>query len=161
MICYNVVNAVTVEENTAFGGFIMLKKIVVDGILTALLLMGIALLVNWIGPFDFLYVGFGYYGFSLSTVWAVIVVGLAIGVVNALLVPLVMRLFKNAKGAILFAITVVVDAAALMLVSWINFVPFGVGDRWLNGWIAAAILGLILALVGPIIFRKEMFGRKR
>jgi len=151
----------------------MLRKILVDGLLTALLLVAISLLFNLLlVNVDFinnfmsisLIDSLGQLFDGLGGLWAIFVVGLAIGVVNALLVPFVMKLFKKASGIILFVITVIVDAAALILISVLNFIPFTIGGSpQILGFplIQAIILGLILAAVGPIVFKREMFGKKR
>jgi len=126
----------------------MIRTIVIDGIVSALLLVVIAWLLSFLGiPALYMTLTFG--------IWAIIVVGLVFGLINALLVPLVMRLFRNARGAILFVVTLIVDAAALLLTA--RFTSAFVIGGMFNGWLTAIVVGAILAAVAPVVL--GIFGR--
>jgi len=125
----------------------MFRKIVIDGILSAVLLMLISFVLNLLPVGGFIYIN------VVGSFIAIIVIGLVFGVINALLVPLVMRLFRRAQGTILFVVTLIVDAAALMLTASIASRSIQIGGM-LNGWLTAIIVGAILAAVAPLLFRK-------
>ncbi|MCL2386177.1 MAG: phage holin family protein [Defluviitaleaceae bacterium] len=113
----------------------MLLAIVINGVITAVLLFLISWLLSFIN-IPFLSMSFGGNWVALA------IAALILGVVNALLVPLVMQLFKKARGLTLFAITVVVDTIALLLIAhFISALSFG-------NWWTAVVVALILAAVG-------------
>ena len=122
----------------------MIRKIVIDGLITALLLLVLSLIINNV-PF------LGFLNMRLPLgIWPVVIVALVFGVINALLVPLVMRLFRRSRGLILYVATLVVDAAALMLTAW-----FAPRSLYIGGWLTAIIVAAILAAVGPLLFNRE------
>jgi len=86
---------------------------------------------------------------SLSFLIAAVVIGL----INALLVPVVKNIFKTQNNAVLFVISLVIDAAALMLAAWlpigfhISFFPAAI--------IAAAVLAIVGLGAGSVNFGKK------
>ncbi|MDR2167092.1 MAG: phage holin family protein [Clostridiales bacterium] len=123
-----------------------------NGLVTALTLLLIAFLVGRIEVlqgFDFLQVN------MRAGIWPVIAVALAFGLINALLVPMVMKLFRRAKGIILFAVTVVVDAGALMLTAWI-----APNSLYIGNWFTAFVVAGILALVGTLVLGREIIPKR-
>jgi len=126
----------------------MFKKIVIDGIVTAILLWIISFVLSFLPVGGFMYLN------AVGGIFPIIAVGLAFGLINALLVPLVMRLFRKAQGTILFVVTLIVDAAALMLTATIASRSLQIGGMF-NGWLTAIIVGAILAAIAPILFGRN------
>jgi len=117
----------------------MLKRIVIGGLISALLLLLISWLISLLN-IEFLSVTLH------AQFWPIIIVALVLGIINALLVPLVMKLFKKAKGWLLFVITLIVDAAALLLAA--HLTP----ALYIGNWWTAVIIAAILSVVSPIIY---------
>jgi len=69
-----------------------------------------------------------------------LIVAVVIGLINAFLVPLVKNILKTRSSLILFIVSLVVDAAALLLAAWL---PIGFGIGWVSALVAAAILSLL------------------
>jgi len=69
-----------------------------------------------------------------------LITAIVIGLINALLVPLVKNIFKTENAILLFVISLVVDAAALMLASQL---PIGFSITFVAALIAAAVLSLL------------------
>ena len=74
--------------------------------------------------------------------FTIVIVAVVVGLINAIIVPIVKGIFKKAHPAIVFCISLVIDAAALWLAgvlmrSWfsIEFFPTAI--------IAAAVLALV------------------
>ena len=71
----------------------------------------------------------------------ILVVAIVIGLINAIIVPVVKGIFKNGHPAVIFCISLVIDAAALWLAGvilrnfYIEFFPTAI--------IAAAVLALV------------------
>ena len=110
---------------------IFMFKILIAWIFSAVIL--------WLLSFvPFMEIAFG----GTRTWLAILVVAVIVGLINALIVPAVKRLFKKAHPAVLFCVSLVIDAAALWLAhiilrSWftIEFFPTAI--------IAAAVLALV------------------
>jgi uncharacterized membrane protein YvlD (DUF360 family) len=123
-----------------------------NGLITALLL----LLISWL----FANVGF-LQNIELLQVtlhprfWPVIVVAFVFGLINGMLVPLVKRLFRKSKGAILFALTLIVDAGALMLTA-----SFASRSLYIGNWQTALIIAAILAAISYFVLGKEFAGKR-
>jgi len=119
-----------------------------NGLVTALALLGLSMLFANVDVF---------YNIELLQValapafWPVVVVALVFGLINSLLVPMVMRLFKKAKGAVLFALTLVVDAAALLLTA--RIAP---NSLYIGNWQTALIIAALLALVGTLVLGRKI-----
>ena len=113
----------------------MFKSIVIGGLITALILFALSWLIGFLN-IGFLNMHFG------GGIIPMLITALILGVVNALLIPLVMSLFKKARGVLLFIITVAVDAAALLLVAHFTAV-FSIDV------VTAIIVAIILGLIGP------------
>lgn len=120
----------------------MIRKIVIDGIVTAILLALLAWIFSMFNPGGFVYIHMP------LNVWPIIVVGLLLGIINALLVPLAMRFFRRSTGILLFVITLVIDAAALMLTHHFS-------SNFYTNWPSALIIAAILSVVGPLVLGKS------
>jgi len=69
-----------------------------------------------------------------------LIVAIVIGLINAFLVPLVKNILKSKSSLILFVVSLVIDAAALLLAAWL---PIGFGINPVSALIAAAILSFL------------------
>ncbi|MCL2169570.1 MAG: phage holin family protein, partial [Defluviitaleaceae bacterium] len=105
-----------------------------NGFVAALTLLGLSLLIANVGIFrdaEFLQV-------TLSPrIWPVIIVAVVFGLINGMLVPMVKRLFERAVTPVLFILTLVVDAGALMLTAWLAPNSLYIGN-WATAFIMAA-----------------------
>jgi uncharacterized membrane protein YvlD (DUF360 family) len=124
-----------------------------NGIITALLLV----LISWlIGNVGFLQ-DIEWLQLTLpARFWPIIVVALVFGLINGSLVPLVMELFKKAKGAILFAITLGVNTGALLLTARIAR-----NSLYIGNWQTALVIAAVLAASGYFVFGREFAGKRR
>ena len=102
-------------------------RVLINWILSALIL--------WVLSF-FLDISFTGGVISLSFLIAAVVIGL----INALLVPIVKNVVKTSNSALLFVISLVVDAAALLFAAWL---PIGFSISLVAAIIAAVILSLL------------------
>ena len=109
--------------------------ILVSGVLSALLLWVMQFL-----PFLNIYVT---NIFSISF----LIVAVAIGVINAVLVPLVKNVLKPKTPLILLIVTLLVDAAGLMLA---DFLVSGFGIGFVSAIIAGAVLAALNFGAGSI-----------
>ncbi|MCL2371941.1 MAG: phage holin family protein [Defluviitaleaceae bacterium] len=115
----------------------MLSAIIISGIICTVLL----LLISWL--ISFFNIGFLTLGVDTGFV-PLVILALVLGVVNALLSPLVMGLFKKANGTALFIISLIVNAVLLVLVA--HFVTA------LNiNFVTALVVAAILSLVAPTV----------
>jgi len=124
-----------------------------NGLVTALALLGLSWLIANVTVFqdiEFLQV------VVHPRFWPVIVVAIVFGLINGLLVPAVMSLFKRARGIILFALTLIVDAGALMLTAWV-----APRSLYIGNWQTALILAAALALVGTLVTGRELIPKRR
>ena len=72
---------------------------------------------------------------------AILLAAVIIGLINALIVPVVKGLFKKANGIILLVISLIIDAGALWLAS---LLPIGFGIQFFpTAIIAALVLSLL------------------
>ena len=88
--------------------------------------------------------------------WPLVLVALVFGLINGMLVPMIMRLFKRAHGAIYFVIVLIVDAGSLMLTAWI-----APNSLYIGNWWTALVLAVVLALISTFIFGRERVPRRR
>jgi uncharacterized membrane protein YvlD (DUF360 family) len=89
-------------------------------------------------------------------IWPVLAVALIFGIINSLMGALVLKVFKKAKGFILFVMILVVDAGALMLTSWI-----APRSLYIGNWLTAFVVAGILALVGTLVLGREIVPKSR
>lgn len=90
---------------------------------------------------------------TLGTVLAYLTVGLVFGVVNALVRPIVSFLSLPLTCLTLGLFAVIINAAMLMLTSWItSYMSFGlhVNDFFWDAIIASLIISLVSVLIGWI-----------
>ena len=124
-----------------------------NGLITALLLVLISWLIGSMGILS----GISWLQVTLPLkFWPVIIVAIVFGVINGLLVPLVKGFFKKAQGLILFALTLIVDAGALMLTARIAR-----NSLYIGNWQTAIVIAAVLAAVGYFVFGREVAGKKR
>ena len=124
-----------------------------NGLVTALALLGLSLLIANVGVFqdiEFLQVTLA------PAFWPVIIVAIVFGLVNGMLVPMVKGLFKKAVAPLLFVITLIVDAGALMLTAWI-----APRSLYIGNWQTAFILAAVLALLGVLVTGREIIPKRR
>ena len=81
-----------------------------------------------------------------------LITAVVIGLINALLVPLVKNIVKTQNAILLFVISLVVDAAALMFAAWL---PIGFGITFVAALIAAAVLSLLNLGASNVNFDKK------
>jgi len=104
----------------------MIKTLINWGI-SALILWGLSFL-------PFMYMSFRGWG-------TVVGVAIVLGLINALIVPIVKGIFKNVNATLLLVISLVIDAVSLILAGWfvggftIEFFPTAI--------IAAAVLAVL------------------
>lgn len=117
-------------------------KVLISWLVSAIILWLIAFLANRFS-IPFVYV-------TLVGWWAVILVAIVLGLLNAFVGPFVKSLFKAKNAAVVLIISLVIDAGVLMLMSWILSNHFSLGGR-LAGFISALIIAAIMAIVNSII----------
>ena len=95
----------------------------------------VSALALWLMSFiPFMDIGFG------GGIVAFLIVAVVIGLINAVLVPIVKNILKAKNPLVLLVISLVVDAAALLLAAWL---PIGFGIGLVSALIAAAVLSLL------------------
>ena len=119
-----------------------MKQGLISWIVSALVLWLLSL-INWMG------ITFGGTGFSF--IITIIIVAVVVGLINAIIVPVVKGVFKKGHPAVLFCISLLIDAAALWLAHWLLGDRFGF-THFSRAIIAAAVLALVNVGVG---FTKE------
>jgi len=81
-----------------------------------------------------------------------LIAAIVIGLINALLVPLVKNIIKTQNAVLLFVISLVVDAAALLFAAWL---PIGFSISFVAAIIAAAVLSLLNLGASNVNFGKK------
>jgi len=82
---------------------------------------------------------------TLSGIVAILLVALVVGLINAFIVPAVKGLFKKANALVLFIVSVIIDALALMLGAWVVGDLLG-RDFSIGFWPGAIIVALVLSV---------------
>ncbi|MCL2378773.1 MAG: phage holin family protein [Defluviitaleaceae bacterium] len=93
--------------------------------------------ILWLLSFvPFMNISFG--GVTWRTI---LIVAIVVGLINAIVVPIVKDVFKKGRPAVIFCVSLIVDAAALWLAGWL------IGNFYIQFFPTAIIAAAILAMV--------------
>ena len=109
----------------------------------------VSAIVLWVLSLDF--VPFIVVEFGGRWTWfSILIVAVVLGLINLIVVSFVKSLFKKSNSAVfIFVVTLLIDAGALVLASWIMKSWFTI-VFWPHAIIAAAILALVCTLAGLV-----------
>lgn len=119
----------------------MFITILISGAISFLVLFGFSLLIS-ILPTNEGFLSFLSLDVS-GNITQLLVLALVLGVLNALIVPFVMRLFQRARGIWLFFITLAIDVVVLLILAMF------LTALEIN-WQTAILMALILSWVNPV-----------
>lgn len=97
----------------------------------------ISAVILWLLSFlPFMAITFG------GTTWVtILIVALVVGLISAIIVPIVKDVFKKGHPAVIFVISLIIDAAALWLAGWL------IGNFYIEFFPTAIIAAAVLAVI--------------
>jgi len=117
-------------------------KVLISWLISAVILWLIAFLANQFS-IPLMYI-------TLSGVVGVLLVAVVLGLLNAFIIPVVKSWFKIKSAFVVLVVSLVIDAAFLLLMSWILSPRFYI-PLSLDGFITALIVAAIMAVVNTVV----------